>query len=85
MEQQLGPRSIESILTSPWCDQLQLLDVGWTAAGDKGASLIVSTDRLDNLRRLDLSRTGIRPAGARALADSPTLARFWGSPSSTFP
>jgi uncharacterized protein (TIGR02996 family) len=73
---QLGPRSIELILTSPWCDQLDLLDLGWTSAGDEGASLVASTDCLDNLRRLDLSNTGIGPAGARALADSPTLARL---------
>ncbi len=74
--QQLGPRSIELILTSPWCDQLESLDLGWTATGDEGASLVASTDRLDKLKRLDLSNTGIGPTGARALADSPALARL---------
>jgi Leucine Rich repeat len=64
---QLGPRSIASILTSTWCNQLEFLDLRWTAAGDEGASLIASTDRLDNLRRLDLSNTGLGPTGARAL------------------
>lgn len=73
---QLGPRSVDLVLTSPWCDQLELLDFGWTATGDEGASLIASTDRLDNLRRLDISNTGIGPAGARDLAESPTLARL---------
>ncbi|GAC1449838.1 MAG: hypothetical protein NVSMB9_33910 [Isosphaeraceae bacterium] len=73
---QLGPRSVDLLLTSPWCDQLELLDFGWTSTGDEGASLIASTDRLDNLRRLDLSNTGIGPVGARALADSRTLARL---------
>ncbi len=73
---QLGPRSVESILASRWCDQLELLYLGWTAVGDEGASLIASTDRLDNLRRLDLSNTGIGPTGAHALANSLTLARL---------
>ncbi len=73
---QLGPQSVDLILTSPWSDQLELLDMGWTAVGDEGASLIASADRLDNLRRLDLSNTGLGPAGARALADSTTLARL---------
>jgi uncharacterized protein (TIGR02996 family) len=52
---QLGPRSVDFILASPWCDRLERLGLGWTATGDEGASLIASTDRLDNLRRLDLS------------------------------
>jgi uncharacterized protein (TIGR02996 family) len=74
--EQLGPRSVELILGSPWCDQLESLNLGWTSAGDEGASLIASTDRLDNLRQFDLSNTGLGPTGARALADSPTLARL---------
>lgn len=74
--ERLGPRSVEGVLASPWCDQLELLHLGWTATGDEGAALIASTDRLDNLRRLDLSNTGLGPAGARALADSPALIRL---------
>lgn len=73
---ELGPRSVELILASSWCDRLELLDLGWTATGDEGASLIASTDRLENLGKLNLSNTGIGPTGARDLADSSTLARL---------
>ena len=72
----LGPRSVASILASPWCDQLERLDLSGTAVGDEGAERIASTDRLDGLRRLDVSYCGMGPAGAHALADSPTLARL---------
>jgi uncharacterized protein (TIGR02996 family) len=74
--EQLGPSSVESILDSPWCGQLEYLGLAWAATGDEGASLIASTDRLENLRRLDLSNTGLGPAGARTLADSRSLARL---------
>lgn len=73
---QLGPRSVEAILNASWCRQLEFLGFCWTAVGDEGAALIASTDRLDDLRRLDLSNSGLGSAGARALAESPTLARL---------
>jgi hypothetical protein len=74
--EQLGPGSVESILDSRWCGQLDYLGLAWAATGDEGASLIGSTDRLENLRRLDLSNTGLGPAGGRALAESRALARL---------
>ncbi|WP_422931793.1 TIGR02996 domain-containing protein [Singulisphaera sp. PoT] len=72
----LGPRSVERILDSPWCDRLEMLRLKWTAVGDEGARLIASSDRLESLRRLELTRCGLGEAGIRALADSPTLARL---------
>jgi uncharacterized protein (TIGR02996 family) len=72
----IGSRSVESILDSPWCGQLEFLGLGWTAVGDEGASRIATSDRLDNLRRLNLSNTRLGQGGVRALADSRTLARL---------
>ena len=42
----------------------------------RSALLIASTDCLDNLRRLDLSHSGLGQDGAHALADSLALARL---------
>lgn len=72
----IGPAGVRAILDAPWCERLEYLDLGWTSSGDEGAELLASANALVDLRRLNLSASGMSGVGARSLAESPTLARL---------
>ncbi|OJW10321.1 MAG: hypothetical protein BGO49_07170 [Planctomycetales bacterium 71-10] len=73
---EVGPASVRAVLDAPWAGRLEYLGLGWTSSGDEGAGLLASSDRLGDLRRLDLSASEMSASGLQALASSPTLARL---------
>jgi hypothetical protein len=71
----LDPHDIETLARAPWLAELEELDLGENAVGDRGARALAAVP-FRRLRRLALGSCGIATRGFTALVQSKHLARL---------
>jgi hypothetical protein len=65
-----------SIATSPYLENLEVLDLTGSSVGDKGLEALARSPNMKNLRVLALPWTKITDAGVEALANSPHMSNL---------
>lgn len=73
---EIGPRGVQTLATSPATATLKTLDLGFNLLGDRGVALLAQSSQLSELGWLNLRNNRLSDAGWEALASFQELTQF---------